>query len=384
MKKLFFILLVLFFFQTIAFGVDYSLFGNIKMLAAYHYFPDLDPINEFSGNLSFTGNHRINLNAGDFFVHHRLSLNEQVEFSHDLYEAYLYMMPFDKFGFSLGKQRVNWGTSYVFSPSDRMHPSSGILDQETGFPGIALFFPITADINITGCMGMEDIIENRKTNFWEDIRYGINSSFLFGKLEIFGSFVYQWDKILLPGTGISYDLFGFIIAAEAAIEFNNQILYPENQFIWEQKEFGKPFFYLDIAVEKIFSGDNFSIFLINEYLYRQAGYTDDEAEYFYNVLASESIPESLSLEDTIADNLLRKHYFYFSLGYEYYNLLSFENSILMNLQDASFISSHKLTFIKLDSIDFYTEVFWSYGNNNTEFGYLQEKLKIETGAVVHF
>ncbi len=383
MKKYFFIIILLF-IQNIIFGIDYSLYGKINLAAAYHYFPDLDPKNEFSGSLSFSGNHRIILNAGDFFVHHRLSLNEEVEFSHDLYEAYLYMMPFNKFGFSLGKQRINWGTSYVFSPSDKMHPSSGMLDQETGFPGIALFFPITTDINITGCIGVEDIMENRKTNFWEDIRYGINSSFLFGKFEIFGSFVYEWDKILLPGAGISYDLFGFIIGAEAAIEFNNQLPYPENQIIWEQPEKGSPFFYLDIGIEKAFYGDNFSVFLITEYLYRQAGYTDKEAEYVYDVLALENASGILSLEDTIEDSLLRKHYYYFSVGYEYFNLLSFENSILLNLQDASFISSHKLTFIKLDSLDFYTEVVWSYGNNNTEFGYLPEKLKIEAGAVVHF
>jgi hypothetical protein len=382
MKKI--LIVILLFIPSLLFSLDFMIYGSVDVAAGYHYLPDYDPQNKFSGDMTFDGNHRLSFDAGDFFVHHRLSINEEGDFSHNLYEAYLYMMPLDIFGFSLGKQRVNWGTSYVFSPTDKMHSSAGILDQETGFPGIALFLPVTADINITGCVGVEDVIKNRENNFWEDIRYGITGSFLFGKFEFFTSFVYQNDAILLPGAGLSYDFFGFILTAETAVEFTNQILYPENSYTWNKPETGKPYLYLDFGFEKTFSGDYFSFFLNSEYLFRQAGYDDDEADYFFDVLADDYASETLSIEDTVADELLRKHYLFISLGFEYFDLLNFENSILLNFQDASFIANHKFTFIKLDALDIYTEASWSFGDDNTEFGFLPEKAAITAGAELHF
>ena len=379
------LILILFIFISILgslYSLDYSLYGDINLSPGYKFNPDIHPENKLIAELEVTANHRLLMSFGEFYAHHSLSIDETADFNHNIYEVYLYLMPHDNVTLSFGKQRINWGTAYAFSPTDRLHPQTGVWDLETGFPGVAVTYAFSSDISLTACVSIENSIEHYKSAFWEDFRYALYFSALLGKADLFVSTVYQYDEILVPGVGFSYDLFGFIIYSEAAIEFHNQTLYPNN---WERPDLGKPYFSIDSGVEKTISGDNLSFTFVTEYLYRQSGYTKEEEDLFFTYLLPSSWASADTLESTDAYSLLGRHYLFAAINLSHFDYFSFDNSIIWNLQDLSFIAAHEFKYIGFENFDIFTKITWTSGERGkTEYGCIPDRFILNTGVVIHY
>jgi hypothetical protein len=366
-------------FSNPVFALEYRIYGDIHLNLDYSYKPDINPENSVIAEAEAEANHRFYLRKMEFFS---LFLNSKGKFKHTLYEAYLYIYPSDMLTLIFGKQRLNWGTSYLYSPTDRLHPEIELFEQETGFPGAAFTLAFTPDIVLTTAVSIEDILDNLNEEFAKDFRYALYMDMLFGRFELFTSFVYQYEKIVTPGIGFSLDIAGIIFTGEAAFNLENRMEYPEGSLTWQEAGFGERFFTLDVGIQKSIVKDNFSLVLLGEYIFNHAGYKKDEAEEYYLY----RLPEILSsLDEDDPFPLTGRHYLYALVDISFPDYIALENSIFINLPDGSFWVHHQLSVIYFNSIDFNLKASWVFGKRNkTEFGSYPEKLLLTAGVVIHY
>ncbi len=358
------------------FSGDIGLYGDINMSGTYHNKPEGEKENSVTAEIDVTGNHNFKFKVGKFFAHHNLMLNQKGEFDYKLYEAYLSIYPSDYLNLTFGRQRINWGSGYLFNPTDALHPRSMDGSKEMGFTGISFMaatgsnFYIDLCIDIYDCFGADKIMNG--------LKYALYTSLTAGKIDMAASFVYQYDRHLRPGFSISADVFNFILNLETALEFINNAAYPESSTTLSHKSDFYPHLILDAGIERTFSSDVLSFTMVFEYLYNMTGYKKNEFRGFYNGAAF-LIPEDEYPE------YFGRHYFACSFTFDFTELLITEHSILWNTQDRSLGGNHSLTYIGFSGFDLKTGFSWNAGKRNkSEFGSIPDRFLVEAGAVVHF
>ena len=374
-------------------AADYTLYGEITGSGtSHHYDEDLgDQEHDVTGILEVDANHRVSLDAGEFFAHHSLSLDQKPALNHHLYEAY-FGIPAGPFMFELGKQRINWGFGYMFSPTDALHPAeqevgSHFVDDEEGFMGTAITFTPVADLSITAALRLDDLF-SAEDDLAEELRYAGYVSAFIDPFDIFGSFVYQWEDVLRPGAGVSVQLLDFIISGDVAVEFYNRVDYPEEddnvRITADTPERGEPYWAVEAALERSFYLDDITITPIVEYGYREWGYSRDETELYIDLLRTPSAMAIAEL-DTTPGLLIGKQYLTCSIDFVWTNRFSVNAGVLVNLLDSSTAFNGELTALFLPGIDFYVKSLWLTGDEDeSEFGSYAEDVSVSSGVRVHF
>ncbi|MBN1410221.1 MAG: hypothetical protein JW969_05200 [Spirochaetales bacterium] len=388
---------------------EYRLIGDLTFENTFHWsetgykniLDPSDPLTGFNNWLTsafiLSTQHRFTMDKTEVFAHYGVSVNKNAEFTQNLYQAYFLFRPVDGLTLCAGKQRLNWGTGYLFSPSDKINPTDDFFDisqtgRHGGFTGITATYNPSADFTLTACLNTNQDFNHLTSNFWTDFRYAVYASLLLGELDLFTGFIYQQDEVLRPGFGFSFDLAGIILNMDASIELSNRIYYPDkavgapiSAVTWTQQPAGQPYFSVEGGIEKIFSGEGFAIQFLVEYLYNSAGYGANQTSLFLQSVDYLVNNDPVTLQSLIFPDFTGQHYLVCTAGLEITGVLSFGNNILINIINASFLAEHSLTLMILEGIDLYARVRWTYkGQAHVEFDFLPANLSVYAGAVLHF
>ncbi|MBN2533960.1 MAG: hypothetical protein JXB88_13805 [Spirochaetales bacterium] len=389
--------------------------GNAKISSSYQWLENIDDSvlagldpsssaneNNVLADFELNLRHQIALSSGGFYVNQYLQydFNQPETFNHLLKEAYLRYHANDWLSIIIGKQVAEWSLGYFFSPADEITYYNPFLDEETGKPGFlgfGFFIVPFADFSINAYINIDSILHDEENDFWQDIRYGLYSSYLISPLELSGSLIYEEDEVLTTSIMLSLDILSTIITTEFAVDFQNITEFP--------RETGTPPFYLeweknddvqfsiDIGLEKIIYLDDVTLTIITEYLYTDLGYSKTQADLYYDYLdqlvdfLAALPPEEAQANSDNFDlpRYLSKHYLVQMFGLEVTDLLNTEHVGIFNLTDFSFLVHHTLTYTGIKGMDILGSGTWTYGEQNkTQFGLIPENIIISLGIKVYF
>jgi len=209
---------------------NYEIFGTAGLETEYGLRRYGEPDQDSNGLASAVINQRLHLPSGELFARSRIELDDNETLSHQLEEGYLRLFPNPALTLSLGRQRLNWGAGYTYSATDALHPQTARADRDIGFDGASATWFVTPDLSIAGAVAFDDAFEvsNRlyDTDAYRRLRYAGYLSSYFGNLQLDVSAVYEPETILRPGLSGSFSLGDTLLSAEAAVELENQSLYP--------------------------------------------------------------------------------------------------------------------------------------------------------------
>ncbi|MDI6735902.1 MAG: hypothetical protein QME42_06885 [bacterium] len=239
---------------------------------------------------------------------------------HSLYRAYLSYTN-SLFILHIGRQRIPWGVTRVWSPLDYFNPVDPIVIEKTervGVDAINVEIPIGILSEIDFVYSLYDdfdsssIMASRiKTNLKQ-----YDLSIIFGK--------FKKDKII--GSGISGNLFKGGFRGEWTYTFAQS----END-------------YYEIVLSGDYTFQN-SFFILIEYYFNDQG-KDDEDDYQWDKLVNGDILN------------LSRNYLYLGIGYDLTPLIRIENNSVYNIDD------HSASIEPLFKYSFLANMEWVVGIN---------------------
>ena len=355
---------------------EYSVFGEVSLESTWRRTPDGVQDNRLDSLLGVELNHRFDFDTFSFIARHKGTLDRYEEPDHILYEAYIDYRPSDLLSVGAGKQRVSWGRGITFFPTDSLHPSHNRDDVE-GFTGVSALLTPSPDLQLTGAvdfsapLSAESSAGSANEDFYTDLKYALYGSWFFGNLDLALSGVYRRDATMRPGLGLSYEIAGFVLTAEGAVEFLNQTLYPDETLpAFNEAEAWEPYPLAAAGVSRNWSPEgmtDYSFYAAAEYLYAGTGYTDAEEERYFEtvdayLLANGGYP---------AAPYLGRHYLFLVGSLEIYRKISLEVSGLGNLRDGSASLGASATLLTIEGMDLSAEGETLVGGKATEFGRLK-------------
>ncbi len=391
MRILFVIMLLILTAVSPLLSQEYSVFGEAALETELGLPPQAGSTADLSAALMLKANHRLIFDNAEAYAYHEIHADAAGAVEHFIYEAYLLLPLADWLELQAGRQRVQWGTGILFLPSDALNPPQTESGEKYGFDGAAAYIEPVPDFSLTAAVNAGSALKDNNTRFWEDLRYGMEASLLLGTVEMRASAVYQWEEILRPAFGTSVDLSGFIINAEAAVEFYNTNLYPFEStgapfgIDFSMPEAGKPHFLGSVDISKNIASGDLTLFAAAGYRYSDLGYSAGEEDLLFE---SASYAGSVSGIGSAAARLpqyLGKHYLSLFLSADLYLSFSSAHSVLVNITDGSAVFNHELRLVTIPSIDLVLAGRWTLGGYmETEFGSLPERIRITAAMVMHF
>ncbi|MFP4426959.1 MAG: hypothetical protein ACLFPP_10925 [Spirochaetaceae bacterium] len=405
---------------------NYELFGTAELETEYGVRRYGEPDQTANGLASAVLNQRLYLPAGELFARSRLELDDDETLSHELEEGYVRLFPDPAVSLSLGRQRLNWGAGYTYSATDALHPRTARADRQVGFDGASLTWFATPDLSVAGAVALQDAYEVTNTlsdtDAYRRIRYAAYLSHYFGNLQLDLSTVYEADTILRPGVSGSFTLGDTLLSAEAAVELENQALYPASDFDpasaaqallegqrvpgLEQPGSYEPCPIVSAAFEHGFGSGDLTVTTITEYLYNGMGYNEREFEQLlalvsalegaasFSVTAEGEQPFSGVASDLGGGapfdgagyfGLLRRHYLFQTVSLSFAESWQSEHSVLLGLEEWSALVSHALTLTTIDRVDLGVDVRWSMGEKEKdEFALLPYNAVTRLSVTMHF
>lgn len=357
------------------------------------YMESLDPSDAFSANLGG----QIFLDARpnpDFRVFAKTSLNYNTNFSEDqqeeqdkdpkqvslrLTELFSDFHHNNQVYFRAGKQNVNWGVGYFFSPADvinvgRIDPTDPDADRE-GPVALKAHYPIAS--NNYYLYLLFDGVEK-----FSDLAVAPKLEYVMGKSEIGLGGFYQTDKVPRVMATISSTVGSFSVFGEGVVSFGSDKSFVEETVPSQENPFGYKLVERDDTIFQVTVGGrrsytdpdgrfNFSGAL--QYFYNGEGYTDQEMlkDFRLNEMALGYFfgQKQLSLSDF---SFTGRHYVGAMVGWSdmFNSKLSTSALWLANLSDGSGQLTASLSLPALSSIKPSVGVTRSYGEEGTEFGLL--------------
>lgn len=406
---------------------NYEIFGTAELSTEYGVRRYGEPEQEASGLAAALINQRLYLPEGELFARSRLELSDSEELTHDLEEGYFRLFASPSVTLSLGRQRLNWGAGYTYSATDALHPQTAEAERDIGFDGASLTYFATPDLSLSGAVALQDAYDVSRTaggvDAYRRIRYASYLSSYFGNLQLDLSGVYEPETILRPGVSASFTLGDTLISAEAAVELENQSLYPTAGFDpaaagdaflggepipgLEAPESYEPYPILSGALEQSFGSGDLTVTTVTEYLYNSMGYDDKEFDRLLGLVAAlEEAAAGFSAEGAGEQpfsgfatqlgggapfdgagyfGLLRRHYLFQTVSVSYAQSWSSEHSVLLGIEDLSLLVSHGVTLTTIERLDLGLEVRWSVGEEEKdEFALLPYSAVTTLRGRVHF
>ena len=406
---------------------NYELFGTAELETEQGLRRYGEPEQDANGLASAVINQRLYLPSGELFARSRVDLDDSEALSHELEEGYVRLFPSPAVTLSVGRQRLNWGAGYTYSATDALHPQTARADRDIGFDGVSATWFATPDLSVAGAVALQDAYEvtNRltDTDAYRRIRYAGYLSQYFGNLQLDLSTVYEAETILRPGVSGSFTLGDTLLSAEAAVELENQSLYPSSRFDpvagaqalvdgqrvpgLEQPGSYEPYPIVSAALEHSFGSGDLTVTTISEYLYNSMGYNEREFDQLLALLAA--LEEEATTFSATAEGeqpfsgfaseigggapfdgagyfgLLRRHYLFQTLSFSFAQSWSSEHSVLLGVEDWSVLVNHGLTLTTIDRVDLGLEIRWTLGEKEQdEFALLPYNTVTKLSAMVHF
>lgn len=371
---------------------DYSVFGDVEGVGIYHYLEDARAEHRLTGVARVRADHRLVFERAELVADTELELRSSGaadderdgELDYYIDEAYLSLFPLSPVTASAGKQRANWGSGYSFSPTDSLHPRSA-SGRDEGFRGLSATWTATADLTLSAHISADDALDDPDGAAQAGLRYAAYASVFLGNAELFLSGVYGYGSTARPGIGGSVDLFGFVVATEAAVELASPVMYPDGAGAdagFEAEPAGTAAPLVLAAVEYNTGTDTLDFLSTTEYLYAGTGYTRGEAQDLYDALRE--------IEENEIPSFLGRHYVAQTLTVGIAGYVELESGIVLNAADLSYESEHTVRVTALDGVDFFTTARFYGGAADTEFGIFPDgaavpgRLQVELGSVAHF
>lgn len=393
-------------------GQDYQVFGDVEGAVTYHYLEDADAKHRLTGAARIRADHRLTFDRAELVADTEIELRspaapdpetglpvapggpvsgeEELEYFID--EAYLTLFPLSPVTVGAGKQRVNWGTGYTFTPTDTLHPrSAGGRDE--GFRGVSVTWTPTADLTLAAHVSADEALDDPEGAAAGGMRYAAYGSAFLGNAEVFLSGVYGPDSTLRPGAGVSAEVIGLVLVAEGAVEFLNPVAYPEGSGTdagFETRDAGTPAPLGLVAVEYNTANDILDFASITEYLYTGTGYTTGEAQRVYDAVAAARLQALDELDPEEIPLYLGRHYLSQTLTLGIAGYVELESGLVMNAADLSYEAEQTVRVTALSGVDFFTTARWYGGGADTEFGVIADgvsppgRVQVELGSTVHF
>jgi hypothetical protein len=215
---------------------SYSLYGDIHALTVYDHLPESEREHSLGAGALVTGHHRLSFDRLDFSAIHRFAwlggtyadaAAAPPPVLHHVDEAFAEVYLGTAATLRAGKHRMSWGTARTFTPSDSMHPDGSVPSATEGFVGLSGSVTAGPSAGVEAGVAVDNALSGTR-EFWRDLRYGGRGSlFLFNRLEVAPSLVFQEDTTFRPGLGASVNLGPLLLFAEGAAEFLNSYRYPE-------------------------------------------------------------------------------------------------------------------------------------------------------------
>jgi hypothetical protein len=373
------------------FSQDYSLFGEIDMEGCYARTPGGEAPNSLDYTLGIEANHRLEYDTLTFIARHRAELDRRETIEHELYEAYIDYHLNDRLDLAAGKQRIPWGRGIAFFPTDTLHPSHTREDVE-GFTGLSLILvpnlntQLTGVVDFTAPLSASNGTTDNETNedFYNDLKYALYASILAGKADMALSMVYLRDRTFRPGFGISYDIAGYIITSECALEFSHAVEYPDESINgFETDSESGPHVLASAGLSRTFFPEahpDLRLMFAEEYLYAGTGYSKDERTDYFSLIGSYTGEEP-------SVDYLGRHYLFSLASFEYYQHVRLELSTYISLADRSAYWSAKGTLLAVANMNLNLQGEMLTGSSRTEFGSQKASegdWRLTLESVIHF
>jgi len=411
------------------FGQDTVASGN-RALASFAGMNPGDQLLTAQGQLTL--HDRLTFESGQLYLADAVSWWQGADggtLQNDLLQAYVSLTATPALALVLGKQRLPWGTGYVFSPGDRLDPPVNPQNKSEGFFGFTATFAPSASFSLTaavrfdtafpGISQLPGLASSASTDLpsefpflasslpsppsspWLALRYALYADALLGDLDVHAGLTWQWQRVLRPTAGFSLDVLGFILDSALAVELSNSALYPDQGGSYTHPGFGKAFPIATVGLQRSITTDSASFAATVEYLYDSTGYDRKQAARFTDdfvaALAGGSAPggSAAAVLDSAASGAwfssgevipaLGQHYAALSLSASVTGYFSADVAFVMNLQDRSFALQPELRWTRLPGIDLFVRAIAAWGRDfHREFGIVPAPLTAEAGAVVHF
>ena len=351
-------------------GQEYSVFGEINLAGTYLQTPDAAQQNQLESLLGVELNHRLDFDSFSLIARHEGTLDRTETLDHTLYEAYIDYRPAALLSIGAGKQRISWGRGITFFPTDTLHPAHTRDDVE-GFTGLTAIVTPSPDLQLSGIVDFSaplaaDPGSGTNENFYTNLKYALYASWFAGNLDLALSGVFRDGETLRPGLGFSYDLAGFILTAEGAIEFMNPTRYPdETAPVFSRADTCQPYPLAATGLSRSWfpaAQSDYTWYAAAEYLYAGTGYTRSDEERYFEI--KPSYPTTA---------YLGQHYLFLLGSLEVYQKVSIELSGLTNLQDRSLSLGAIATLLTIPGMDLAAEGEMRLGNSRTEYGALKSE-----------
>ncbi|NBF40944.1 MAG: hypothetical protein GVY14_11055 [Spirochaetes bacterium] len=409
---------------------EYQVFGDVEGVTTYHYLEDADSAHRLTGAARIRADHRLTFDRAELVADTEIELRSPAssdpeagprsfsagttgggsapdygegELDYFVDEAYLTLFPLNPVTASAGKQRVNWGTGYTFTPTDTLHPRSA-TGRDEGFRGASVTWTPTANLTLAAHVSADDAFDDPEGAAQNGMRYAVYGSAFLGNAEVFVSGVYGPGSTLRPGAGVSAEVLGLVLAAEGAVELRSPVAYPEGSGAnarFETRDAGTPAPLGLVAVEYNAANDILDFATITEYLYAGTGYTTGEAEKIYDAVAAArgKTPDAEAnawlqalgtLDPQEAPFFLGRHYVGQTLTLGIAGYVELESGLVVNAADLSYEAEQTVRVTALQGVDFFTTARWYGGGADSELGAFPDgvtppgRVQVELGSVVHF
>ncbi len=274
-------------------------------------------------------------------------------------EAYFRWAVTDALDLTFGQKRFNIGVGQTFTVGDSLNPATGFFDQKTGFRGVtAEWSPASwasAAVAVSTEGGRADALAGAG-----------QVNLLLGNLQVTGSVVAQGDKTLNPALGVSVDLLGVIVTAEAAAEFLPQGLRASNP----------PATSASAGARWMPTWGDWDLTLAAEYLYWAQGLTDDESAA--GISAVVISPAFL---------LRSQHNAFVRLAVSTGGVFTVSTFCALDLQDGSILGQVSATLTPWDNLDVTANLQAAQGESQSawEFlGPLKDRYQASVQTTYHY
>ncbi len=269
-----------------------------------------------------------------------------------IFDRYYLKVSKPRYSFTFGKQRIAWGTGYIWNPTDIFNAYSlsfAVRDEEkNNVEAVRLEVPM-------GDKGLLDSYILNGTNF-NRVKKAVRA-----KTNI-DDFDYSLSVVDLGGEGVQYG----IDSAGEVLDLGGRC-----EFVWRSGMF-------KAVLGSDYTFDN-GIYVNIEYFFNSSGSTD-LVNYDWVGLASGNIAQ------------LAKDYLYVGISKIIDEITQVRSSIIMNLDDKSFIFYPQYMRNVMQNLDISLDAFMTFGQNGSEYypgltldpsGLLESKLVL-VRAVFYF
>ncbi len=265
--------------------------------------------------------------------------------------------------FRVGKQTINWGVGYFFSPADLLNLSDIDPLNATGDVEGPVAIKMNAPIGIDNLYAY--IILPPSLTDASDIAYAVKYEKVFSKTELgFGAY-YRYDNPPAAMVTFSSGIGEIGLFGEAVLQYgSNKTFITGTSAPFGTITYDDKFFFLGtIGGNFTYSApeSDFSLSILAQYFYNGEGYANTD---FYDGVPTLLFSESITIKDILNPGM---HYVASNISFTFTKNLSVSVLLLGNMTDFSGIVQPSITYNGIKNFKVSLSSGITYGKDGTEF-----------------